>query len=101
MKVLLIQPPVRVDQDPIDIPAGLGILCSIAMQQDHQVAFMDLNEHRPIPSWKSVAKLNPVALYHVFAFFLNILQWKFPNCGIFFPAISKNNLYLMHVAFGK
>ena len=54
MKVLLIQPPVRVDHDPVDIPAGLGILCSIAMQEGHQVALLDLNVNRPIPSWKSV-----------------------------------------------
>ena len=43
MKVLLIQPPVRVDQDPLDIPAGLGILASIAVEEGHQVAFLDLN----------------------------------------------------------
>jgi anaerobic magnesium-protoporphyrin IX monomethyl ester cyclase len=54
MKVLMIQPPVRVDHDPVDIPAGLGILCSIAMQEGHEVALLDLNANRPIPSWKSV-----------------------------------------------
>jgi len=54
MKVLMIQPPVRVDHDPVDIPAGLGILCSIAMQEGHEVALLDLNAKRPIPSWKSV-----------------------------------------------
>ena len=56
MKVLLIQPPVRVDHDPVDIPAGLGIMASIAMKADHQVALMDLNGYRPIPSWKSIAE---------------------------------------------
>ena len=50
----MIQPPVRVDHDPVDIPAGLGILCSIAMQEGHEVALLDLNANRPIPSWKSV-----------------------------------------------
>src|SRR3990167_791556 len=54
MKVLLIQPPVRVDHDPIDIPAGLGIMCSIAIQEGHEVAFMDLNSTRPIPAWRDV-----------------------------------------------
>ena len=38
MKVLLIQPPVRVDQDPVDIPAGVSILASIAINEGHQVA---------------------------------------------------------------
>lgn len=55
MKVLLIQPPVRVDHDPIDIPAGLGILSSIAIQEGHQVALLDLNAYRPIPTWKEAA----------------------------------------------
>lgn len=54
MKVLLIQPQVRVDQDPVDIPAGLGIMASIAIQEGHQVAFLDLNVRRPIPSWSYV-----------------------------------------------
>jgi anaerobic magnesium-protoporphyrin IX monomethyl ester cyclase len=56
MKVLLIQPPVRVDQDPVDIPNGLGILASIAINENHQVALLDLNSKRPVPSWKSTAK---------------------------------------------
>lgn len=56
MKVLLIQPPVRVDHDPIDIPAGLGILASIAIQEGHDVALLDLNSSRPLPSWKETAE---------------------------------------------
>lgn len=56
MKVLLIQPPVRVDHDPVDIPNGLGILASIAIQEGHQIALLDLNSARPIPSWKDAAK---------------------------------------------
>ena len=56
MKVLLIQPPVRVDQDPIDIPNGLGIFASIAINENHQVALLDLNSKRPVPSWKYAAK---------------------------------------------
>lgn len=56
MRVLLIQPPVRVDQDPLDIPAGLGILASIAIQEGHEVALMDMNAYRPIPTWNDAAK---------------------------------------------
>jgi len=56
VKVLLIQPPVRVDHDPVDTPAGLGILSSIAMQDNHQVALLDLNSTRPVPSWNDAAK---------------------------------------------
>lgn len=56
MKVLLIQPPVRVDHDPVDIPAGLGILASIAINKGHEVALLDLNSTRPIPSWNYAAK---------------------------------------------
>lgn len=55
VKVLLIQPPVRVDHDPVDIPAGLGILASIAIKENHQVALLDLNGTRPVPSWKEAA----------------------------------------------
>ena len=56
MKILLIQPPVRVDQDPLDIPAGLGILASIAIEEGNQVAFLDLNSKRPHPSWRFIAQ---------------------------------------------
>ena len=55
MKVLLIQPQVRTDHDPVDIPAGLGILSSIAIQEGHQVALLDLNAYRPVPSWREAA----------------------------------------------
>ncbi len=67
MKVLLIQPPVRVDQDPLDIPAGLGILASIAVEEGHQVAFMDLNSKRPTPSWKYAAEQISVEKWDVIA----------------------------------
>ena len=56
MKVLLIQPPVRVDIDPCDIPAGISILANIAVEEEKQVALLDLNSTRPIPSWKDAAK---------------------------------------------
>jgi len=52
----MIQPPVRVDHDPIDIPAGLGIMASIAINEGHQVALLDLNIHRPVPSWQKIAE---------------------------------------------
>ena len=42
------------DEDPIDIPAGLGIMASIAIQEGHQVALMDLNSRRPIYAWREV-----------------------------------------------
>ena len=54
MKILLIQPQVRIDQDPVDIPAGLGIMASIAIEEGHQVALLDLNVNRPIPTWKYI-----------------------------------------------
>ncbi len=56
LKVLLIQPPVRVDHDPVDIPAGVSILASIAINEGHEVAIMDLNASRPIPTWQDAAK---------------------------------------------
>ena len=54
MKIIFIQPPVRVDQEPNDIPRGLGNLASIAMQENHEVALLDLNITRP--SWHDAAK---------------------------------------------
>ena len=65
VKVLLIQPPVRVDHDPIDIPAGLGILASIAIQEGHEVALLDLNSSRPLPSWRETAEQIAVAKWDV------------------------------------
>ncbi len=56
MKVLLIHPPVRVDHDPLDIPAGLAILASISINEGHQTALLDLNIERPTPSWNDIAK---------------------------------------------
>jgi len=67
MKILLISPPVRVDQDPCDIPAGLSILASISINEGHQVAFMDLNAYRPIPSWNDAAKQIAVEKWDVIA----------------------------------
>ena len=67
MKILLIQPPVRVDQDPLDIPAGLGILASIAVQEENQVAFLDLNSKRPTPTWRYVAEQVSVEKWDVIA----------------------------------
>ena len=65
MKTLLIQPPVRVDQDPIDIPAALGILSSIAIEDGHEIALMDLNAKRPIPSWQDAAKQIAVEKWNI------------------------------------
>ena len=67
MRILLIQPPVRVDHDPCDIPAGLGILSSIAIEEEHEVAFMDLNAYRPIPSWSDIAKQIAVEKWDIIA----------------------------------
>ncbi len=65
MKVLLIQPPVRVDHDPVDIPAGLGILTSIAIKKGHEVALLDLNSSRPLPTWNDTAKQMDVEKWDV------------------------------------
>ena len=46
MKVLLINPPVRQQTSPGDIPYGLGIIAAIAEEEGHQVSFLDLNAHR-------------------------------------------------------
>ena len=46
MKVLFIHPPVRLRSGPEDIPFGLAMLASIAEQENHQVAFLDLNANR-------------------------------------------------------
>lgn len=46
MKILLINPPVRQQIAPGDIPYGLGIIAAIAEEEGHQVAFLDLNAHR-------------------------------------------------------
>lgn len=67
MKVLLIQPPVRVDLDPVDIPAGLGILASIAIQENNQVALMDMNADRPLPTWRDAAEQISVEKWDIIA----------------------------------
>ena len=67
MKVLLIQPPVRVDIDPCDIPAGIAILSSIAIEEGHQVALLDLNSSRPIPSLRDSAKQIAVEKWDIIA----------------------------------
>lgn len=67
MKVLLIHPPVRVDHDPLDMPQGLMILASIAIQEGHQTALMDLNSQRPVPSWKDVYQQMSVEKWDVIA----------------------------------
>ena len=67
MKVLLVHPPVRVDHDPLDMPQGLMILASIAIQEGHQTALMDLNAQRPVPTWQDAAKQMAVEKWDVIA----------------------------------
>lgn len=67
MKVLLIQPPVRVDHEPEDIPQGLAILASIAINEGHQTAILDCNSQRPPPSWLDIAKQIAVEKWDVIA----------------------------------
>ena len=67
MKVLLIHPPVRVDHDPLDMPQGLMILASIAIQEGHQTALLDLNSQRPVPTWQNIAKQMGVEKWDVIA----------------------------------
>ena len=83
MKVLLIQPPVRVDLDPVDIPAGLGILASIAIQENNQVALMDMNVERPIPTWRDAAEQISVEKWDIIAMFVTA---KANSC----PFMSQN-----------
>lgn len=63
MKILLIHPQVRVEQDPQDIPRALGYMATIAMQDNHEVALLDLNISRP--KWSDVAKQIAVAKWDV------------------------------------
>lgn len=63
MKILLIHPQVRVEQDPQDIPRALGYMATIAMQENHEVALLDLNISRP--KWSDVAKQIAVAKWDV------------------------------------
>ncbi len=63
----MVHPPVRVDHDPLDMPQGLMILASIAIQEDHQTALMDLNSQRPVPTWKDAAKQMAVEKWDVIA----------------------------------
>jgi len=46
MKVLFINPPVRQQTAPGDIPYGLAIIAAITENKNHDVAFLDLNAHR-------------------------------------------------------
>ena len=46
MKVLFINPPVRQQVAPGDIPYGLAIIAAITENKNHDVAFLDLNSHR-------------------------------------------------------
>lgn len=67
MKVLLVHPPVRVDHEPVDMPAGLMILASIAVNEGHQTALMDLNSQRPPPAWSDVIKQMAVEKWDLIA----------------------------------
>jgi anaerobic magnesium-protoporphyrin IX monomethyl ester cyclase len=46
MKVLLINPPVRQRMLPQEIPVGLSMIAAVTKQENHQIAFLDLNAHR-------------------------------------------------------
>ena len=67
MKVLLVNPPARVDHEPMDMPQGLMLLASIAMQEGHETAILDLNDKRPPPLWIDVMKQMSVEKWDVIA----------------------------------
>lgn len=67
MKVLFVHPPVRVDHEPLDMPQGLMLLASIAIQEGHQTALMDLNIYRPTPHWSDIAKQMAVEKWDMIA----------------------------------
>lgn len=67
MKVLFVHPPVRVDHEPLDMPQGLMILASIAQNEGHQTALMDLNIYRPIAAYSDIAKQMAVEKWDIIA----------------------------------
>ena len=67
MKILLVNPPARVDHEPMDMPQGLMLLASIAMQEGHETAILDLNDKRPPPLWIDVMKQMSVEKWDIIA----------------------------------
>jgi radical SAM superfamily enzyme YgiQ (UPF0313 family) len=49
------------------MPQGLMLLASIAIQEGHETAIMDLNYQRPVPTWRDVAKQMSVEKWDVIA----------------------------------
>jgi len=46
MRVLLINPPIRLDDVPRNFPTGLGIIAAVVRKAGYSVAVMDINGHR-------------------------------------------------------
>ena len=46
MKILLINPPVRVNEPPRHIPIGLGIIANVLLSEGHEVKILDINAER-------------------------------------------------------
>jgi len=46
MKVLLINPPIRVTEPPRHPPFGLGVIANVLLQDGHEVEILDLNAYR-------------------------------------------------------
>jgi len=46
LKILLINPPVRQRMLPQEIPVGLSMIAAVTQQENHQIAFLDLNANR-------------------------------------------------------
>ena len=46
MKILLINPPIRMDDTPSNIPIGLGIIANVLLGEGHEVKILDINAER-------------------------------------------------------
>ena len=46
MKILLINPPIRENEPPRNIPIGLGIIANVLLSEGHEVKILDINAER-------------------------------------------------------
>jgi radical SAM superfamily enzyme YgiQ (UPF0313 family) len=93
MKILLINPPIRLSEKPTDFPVGLGLLAAIMLQEGHDVLVYDANALRPAKTdmMRDIAKFKGVDIigvgglittYRTIKSMIPELRESFPNAKI-------------------
>lgn len=88
MKILLVNPPIRENAPPVNIPIGLGTIASVLINEGHEVNILDINARR-LSHAETLKSLDLNDKYDVIGIGGLITTYKFLKYLI--PEIKKRN----------